>query len=120
MYIYKNLPEEIKYKVDLNNLYLYMDNLLTIFNHMMTSGLHKKYGEKKILNVNYNTVYVGAGTDLETIVQMPDNLNVLMIDSQPYSEFGPLVMEDNKNTYNGFSRIKFIPTLDPSLIGFII
>ena len=88
-----------------------MDNLLYIFNHMMTSGLHTKYGAKKILNVNFNTVYVGAGTDLETIVQIPDNLNVLMIDSQPYSEFGSLVLEDNKNNYNGFSRIQFIPSL---------
>ena len=80
---------------------------------MMSSGLHLKYKSKKITNVNMNTVYVGAGADFQTIVWLPDNLNVLMIDSQPYSEFGPLVCEENDRTgtYNGFARINFIPRL---------
>ena len=88
-----------------------MDNLLYIFNHMMSSGLHLKYKSKKLTAVNMNAVYVGAGTDFQTIIWLPDNLNVLMIDSQPYSEFGPLVCEEKDRTYNGFSRINFIPKL---------
>tara|TARA_B100001250_G_scaffold406161_1_gene424771 strand:- start:389 stop:1063 length:675 start_codon:yes stop_codon:yes gene_type:complete len=83
-------------------------NVIHLFKHLLLSGDHKFFNRKNSTATNINTVYIGAGIDIDSIIKLPSNLKVACIDGQPYSEFGN---RTSNISYNGFSRPNFIPDL---------
>jgi len=63
-----------------------------------------------------STLYIGAGIDVRRVlIDTPSNHHIIMVDSQPYSEFGKLAAIDPSSGRNLLSRPKFVKCLTNTL-----